>query len=307
VRNGRDADRRPQSHVHDEKAGLLRWLHRHTPQRWGRDPRRLDLALVERTVERVGRLFGAKRYFGLDVQGWEHLPPPPVVLVSNHSGGTIIPDVWGFAIAWYRRFGRARPIRPAAHEMILSNRITGRYFSDRGVVCASPDIVLTALRVCGNDVMVCPGGDVDTWRPYRERFQVRFAGRKGYARLALRAGVPVVPVANAGPHETLIVLTDGRRIARLMRLHALARADIFPIHLSLPWGLAIGPLPHIPWPKPFRYRIGEPIQPTIQTDHPTEDDVARLDERVRGSMQSLLRQLERESMTSVSRRPGGSA
>ena len=53
-----------------------------------------------------------------------------------------------------------------------------------------------------------PGGDRDTWRPYSKRYDVCFAGRKGYARLAIKAGVPIVPIANAdnaqhGPDENL--------------------------------------------------------------------------------------------------------
>ncbi|HRG98734.1 MAG TPA: hypothetical protein PLR99_20925, partial [Polyangiaceae bacterium] len=74
---------------------------------------------------------------------------------------------------------------------------------------------------------------------------------------ALEARVPIVPVAHAGAHETLRVLTDGHRFARAVGLQRFARAEIFPVHLSLPWGLAIGPWPHIPLPTTLRYRFGE--------------------------------------------------
>ncbi len=83
----------------------------------------------------------------------------------------------------------------------------------------------------------------------------------GYARLALKAGVPIVPLAHARAHETLIVLSDGRRFARALGLPAIARASIWPVHLSLPWGLAIGPWPHIPTPARLRCRIGAPVRP----------------------------------------------
>src|ERR1700749_1055823 len=112
--------------------------------------------------------------------------------------------------------------------------------------------------------MVMPGGDLDTWRPYSQRYRVRFSGRTGYARTALRAGVPIVPMANAGAHETLIVLSDGRRLAKALHLQELARASIWPVHLSLPWGLAIGPWPHIPVAALPRYRIGPAVPPPAQ-------------------------------------------
>jgi 1-acyl-sn-glycerol-3-phosphate acyltransferase len=216
------------------------------------------------------------------------------MVVSNHSGGTTIPDVWGFLVAWYRYFGVYRPIHPMAHEMILSNRITGSYFGQRGVLHGCRKLAFEVLTAHQRDLMVMPGGDVDTWRPYSKRYEVCFAGRTGYAKLALQAGVPIVPVANAGAHETLIVLTDGRPLARALRLHDLARADIFPIHLSLPWGLAVGPWPHIPTPVRLRYRIGPPVLPPEGTqpgEEPAEELVSEYDQRVQSAVQRLLDQL----------------
>src|SRR5205823_1370763 len=109
------------------------------------------------------------------------------------------------------------------------------------------------------DLLIFPGGDLDTWRPYSKRWEVDFGGRTGYARLALETRVPIVPVAHAGAHETLRVLTSGRGLAKAIGLKRFARANVWPIHLSLPWGLAIGPVPHIPLPGQFRYLVGEPI------------------------------------------------
>jgi len=254
---------------------------------------------VESTLKgRLGRLFGEGRYFELDVAGWEHVPTSPAMMVSNHSGGTTIPDVWGFLIAWYRRFGVERPIHPMAHEMVLGNGVTGPYFAQRGVLHGSRKLALEVLTAHQRDLMVMPGGDVDTWRPYSKRYEVCFAGRTGYAKLALMAGVPIIPMANAGAHETLIVLTDGRPIARALRLHELARSDIFPVHLSLPWGLAVGPWPHIPLPSRLRYRIGAPVLPpdTVPAGkEPSEELVRAYDGLVQSAVQGLLNELRAAS------------
>jgi 1-acyl-sn-glycerol-3-phosphate acyltransferase len=219
------------------------------------------------------------------------------MVVSNHSGGTSIPDVWGFMFAWYAHFGFARPIHPLAHEIILSTRLSGRYFSQRGVLRADKKLALEVLRDWRRDLMVMPGGDLDTWRPYSKRYEVRFGGRVGYARTALRACVPIVPVANAGAHQTLIVLTDGQRIARALRLPELFRASIFPIHLSLPWGLGIGPWPHLPTPVRLRYRIGKPISPPDgwkAGDEPSDELVAEHDRKCREAVQGLLDELKQD-------------
>ncbi len=253
---------------------------------WGSSPEAFDAALTEQTLHRVDRLFGDGCYFGLDVQGWENVPSAPVLLISNHSGGTTVPDAWGLLISWYRHFGTRRAVHILVHEIILATRRTGEYFSRRGALIADPEVALSTLRDHRRDLLIMPGGDFDTWRPYRDRYKVCFGGRKGYARLALEAGVPIVPIAHAGAHETLYVIARGARLASAVGLPKIARARVWPVHLSLPWGLAVGPLPHIPIPAKLRYRIGPAICPAA------DDTVEGLDARVRAAVQDLLDDLK---------------
>jgi 1-acyl-sn-glycerol-3-phosphate acyltransferase len=270
---------------------FLQWFHGEGGVRWGTDPAEYSPEAVAKTLVGVARVFGPGRYFGLDVKGWENVPDAPAMIVSNHSGGTSIPDVWGFMASWYWHFGVHRPIHPMAHEIILSTRLTGEFFARRGVLRANHRLAHEVLATWKRDLMVMPGGDLDTWRPYKERYTVRFGGRTGYARLALRTGSPIVPVANAGAHETLIVLTDGRGFARAIGLYDLMRSEIFPVHLSLPWGIAIGPWPHLPTPTTLRYRIGPVVEPPVKLtpgDEPGEDVVREYDRRVQEAVQRLL-------------------
>lgn len=278
-----------------ERGRLLRWLHKSQHVAWGTDPGEYDPEAVRETLPFVKKLFGPGRYFGVEVEGWQHMPDAPVMIVSNHSGGTTIPDVWGFLSAWYQNYGVYRPLHPMAHEIILSTQVTGEYFARRGVLRGSRELAISVLRDWRRDLMVMPGGDLDTWRPYSKRYEVRFSGRTGYARLALKAGVPIVPLAHAGAHETLIVLSDGRRFARALGLPAIARASIWPVHLSLPWGLAIGPWPHIPTPARLRYRIGAPVtppSPVAPDEEPSEELVRAYDAAVQSSVQVLLDELK---------------
>lgn len=277
------------------KGKLIRWLHGRGDLPWGTSPAEYDPKAVQSTLRRVRPFFGEGRYFPLRVQGFEHVPPAPVMLVSNHSGGTTIPDAWGLLVSWYRHFGVDRPVHVLAHEIILSTEATGRFFGRRGVLRGERELACRALRDWRRDVLVMPGGDQDTWRPYKDRYQVCFGGRTGYASLALRARVPIVPVANAGAHETLIVLKRGRRLAEALHLHEVARAKIFPVHISLPWGLAFGPWPHIPWPATLRYRFGAPIMPVeFEGERPDESLVRAHDAKVQAAMQGLLDKLQAE-------------
>jgi 1-acyl-sn-glycerol-3-phosphate acyltransferase len=234
------------------KGTVLRWLHGENGVPWGADAADYDPAAVQGSLDFFGQLFGEHRYFPLDVQGMERIPDAPCMIVSNHSGGTTIPDVWGFCVAWYRRFGVERPIHPLAHEMILSTRMTGPFFAKRGILRATSQLAEHALRDHKHDIMVMPGGDAEVWRPWKKRYVVDFDGRRGYARLALSTGTPIVPVAHAGAHDTFMVLSDGRWIAKMFGLERIVRAKVWPIHLSIPWGLAIGPMPHIPLPAKLR-------------------------------------------------------
>lgn len=280
-----------------QKGRLLRWLY---PEgvAWGDDEAGFDPGAVERARRWLGMLFGPRRYFRVEVAGWHHLPPAPAMLVSNHSGGTLFLDSWGLLWSWYTHFGTERPLHPAAHEMILGNPLVGPFMAKRGVVRADPRLAVQVLQRWGDDLLVMPGGDLDVWRPYSRRFEVQFAGRTGYARVALEAGVPVVPVANAGAHETFVVLTDGQKLADFLRLPELARAHIWPVHLSLPWGLAIGPWPHIPVPATLRYRFGTPIHPSAvglgPGEPPSDEQVAAFDALVRAGVQAELDALRDE-------------
>jgi len=292
-------------HTTNPKGSFLKWFLGDRGAHWGTDPGEYNPALVEETVSSMGRLFGAGRYFGLEIQGWENVPASPAMLVSNHSGGTTIPDVWGLLIGWYRHFGSERPCHPLAHEIILSTQVTARFFSRRGVLKAHPGVAADVLNRFHRDLLVMPGGDLDTWRPYSERYTVRFGGRTGYARLALRSGVQAVPVANAGAHETLLVLTDGRKLARKLGLYDMARAEIFPIHLSLPWGLGIGPLPHLPTPVTLRYKLGKPVSfpaDFVVGEEPTDEQVREYDARVQSAVQALLNELRAEDEAARARK-----
>ena len=118
-------------------------------------------------------------------------------------------------------------------------------------------------------------------------------GRKGFLRLALATGVPIVPVVSAGTHEQLIVLTRGDRLAKLLGMHRWARAFVCPIVFALPWGVTSGFVPYLPLPAQTTLAFGHPIAwPELSPGD--ADDPAVLDRcyaEVEAKMQSLLDEL----------------
>jgi 1-acyl-sn-glycerol-3-phosphate acyltransferase len=64
----------------------------------------------------------AEVYFRGEVEGIEHIPADgPVLLIGNHSGGTVTPDTHVFNNVFYRRFGVDRPYYQLAHDLVVAS------------------------------------------------------------------------------------------------------------------------------------------------------------------------------------------
>jgi 1-acyl-sn-glycerol-3-phosphate acyltransferase len=130
----------------------------------------------------------------------ESFPPAGgVLMVSNHSGGLLTPDVLVLAPAFYDKFGYDRPLYTLAHYGVFFTPFRG-YLSRIGVIHASPENAGKALH-SGAVVLVYPGGDYDAYRPTLGQNLIDFEGRTRYARIAIETGVPIVPVVSIGGQE----------------------------------------------------------------------------------------------------------
>lgn len=210
------------------------------------DIRARDPELVSLVVD-LFRLL-ASHYFRLRVEGVEHVPPSgPVLLVGNHNGGLVPSEVFFTALAIHDQLGPERAVFALAHDFLFEDPVLRRYAGRLGALRAGHDSAHHALAA-GHGVLVYPGSDLDTFRPFRDRHRIVLGGRTGFLRLALRERVPIVPVVTAGTHEQLIVLARGDRLARRLHAHAWARTEVLPLVLAVPWGLTIGFVPYLPLP-----------------------------------------------------------
>jgi len=204
-----------------------------------------------------------KYYFRLETSGWERLPAKPSLLIGNHSGGSLTIDAWTFVFDWWRRFGTERVLHATAHDVLMATPGLGDYFRQAGVIPAS-DHGVTAALSAGCDVISWPGGDVDAMRSWRRRDEAVLGGRMGFVRTAIRSGVPIVPVASVGGHDTAFILSEGRWIAngvdRVSGLRKKLRGSRLPIVLGFPFGLTIETIPtHLPLPAKIRTELLDPI------------------------------------------------
>jgi 1-acyl-sn-glycerol-3-phosphate acyltransferase len=233
----------------------------------------------------------ATLYHRADVKGFHRIPEDrPVLFVGNHSGGNTPADSLVFMLAFNTYFGVERPVYALAHALVTAFPIVGQFGRKWGIITADPRIGEAAFDR-GACVLVYPGGDIETHRPWTARNEVRFDGRKGFLKLAKETGVPIVPVVSVGGQEAFFPLTDGRRLAETFKLDRLARLKILPISLALPWGLNIGDfLGHMPLPVKIKQEILDPID----VEERFGDDLDAAYEYVTCRMQETLTKLSAE-------------
>lgn len=231
-------------------------------------------------------------YFRSEMTGWEKLPNQPSMLVGIHSGTWLTMDAWIFCFEWARRFRTNRYIHGTAHDVLMMLPGLGNYFSRLGVISANRHAVAAAFSQ-GHDVAIWPGGEVDAMRAWSKRDTVVLGGRKGFIRQAIRSGVPIVPVATVGGHDTVFVLSECRALAKILHLKKFLRSDVLPLTLGFPFGITFEVLPlHIPLPAKIRTEILDPIE--VVDDIEKENDAEYVDEiykKVENSIQAGVNRL----------------
>jgi 1-acyl-sn-glycerol-3-phosphate acyltransferase len=234
----------------------------------------------------------ASLYFRAEVRGLGNVPEEgPVLLVGNHSGGNLTPDTGVFTLAFSTYFGVERAFYQLAHNLVLS--MPGLSFLRKyGTVAASHENARKALQA-GAAVLVYPGGDYEVHRPSWQGGTVDFGGRKGFLRLALDEGVPIVPVVSIGGQETSLFLSRGERLAKGLRLDKLFRLKVLPISIALPWVINVGDMAgHLPLPAKITVEALPPID--LRREFGAEPDLDEVYDHLVRQMQETLDALAAE-------------
>jgi len=245
-----------------------------------------------RTTLPTLRLF-SDVYHRAEVRGLANIPEEgPVLLVGNHSGGTLISDTFVFAQAFYDHFGPLRRFHQLAHDLVFQLPGVRASLSRFGTVPASPENMGRALERDAA-LLVYPGGDHETYRPSWESADIDFAGRTGFVKLAIEHDVPIVPVVAIGGQETALFLGRGRRFARLLRLDTLLRLKVLPAQVGPPFGVTVLDLPgRIPLPAKITIRTLPKID--LKERLGAKPDLEEAYALVTGKMQKALDDLDAE-------------
>jgi 1-acyl-sn-glycerol-3-phosphate acyltransferase len=250
-----------------------------------------DPAYIRTTLPALRAM--SRVYFRGEVHGLSNIPADgPILLVGNHSGGTLIADTFVFAQAFYDHFGPLRRFHQLAHDLVFKLPGARASLSRYGTVPASPENMERALEHDAA-LLVYPGGDHETYRPSWESDKIDFAGRRGFARLAIEHNCPIVPVVAIGGQETALFLGQGRDLARRLRLDRLLRVKVFPAQVAPPFGLTIMDLPgRLPLPAKIVVRVLPKIDLKKRLGNDADPDDAY--ELVTGRMQDALTDLSEE-------------
>lgn len=231
------------------------------------------------------------RYYRTEIEGAENFLDGASLIVSTHNGGYFTPDLYGLAVAFLRRYGLETPGYGLSHKVVFRIPGFGSFVRKFGGIPATPENGSLVLRH-GFPLFVCPGGDLDALKPYSRRHEITFGMRRGFIRLALKEQVPIVPVVSVGAHEVMMMITDGRKLARSLRMDKLFRIKSVPLSLGFPFGLGIAGVGAFPLPSKVRIRILPPIylsEPRQAAEDP--ERVERCFSHVKDQMQRALTDL----------------
>ena len=209
-----------------------------------------------RTV--VRRLFDPiyRRWFRAEWEGIENLPRDGgALLVANHAGA-VPPDEP--VITHFVEEHLRRPVYSLADRIFPSVPLVGIVWARYGGVVAHPDNAYRLLREQQQLALVFPEGTKGTGKLYKDRYRVQRFGRGGFVEIAMRAGVPIVPIAVMGAEEAMPVLAKSKTLAKLVGV------PYVPLTANM---LALGPLLGMMWfPSKFRLRVLEPVHFDVEPD-----------------------------------------
>jgi 1-acyl-sn-glycerol-3-phosphate acyltransferase len=197
-----------------------------------------------------------RRWFRAEWDGLEKIPQEGgALLVANHAAA--VPSdapliIHGIETELHR------PVYGLADYLFRAVPVVGTLWSRVGGVPAHPDNAYRLLREQQQLVLVFPEGIKATGKLYRERYQLRRFGRGGFVEIAMRAGVPVIPIAVVGAEESMPTLWKSASLARITGL------PYVPLTANM---LVFGPLGCVIYfPSKFKLRVLDPVAFDVPPD-----------------------------------------
>ena len=214
-----------------------------------------------------------KSYHRHRIYGLEHIPQEGRALIAvNHSLATY--DILLLA-AEVIKFTNRVP-RGLGDRLLFKLPIFRKWVKEMGVVEGKMSSARSILEKEGL-ALVAPGGMREALRPTTERYQLRWAKRRGFCRLALETQSPLILAACPGADDLYTVYSNAlTKIAY--------RSLKIPIPLLRGWGPTL-----LPRPIQLTHVLSKPIiPPTMVGTTPSESEITLLHDQVQIVMEETM-------------------
>jgi 1-acyl-sn-glycerol-3-phosphate acyltransferase len=185
-------------------------------------------------------------YFHASMEGAHRIPREGgALLVGNHA----MMGIDGFVLGALVPRETGRYVRFLGERNLWRIPVVRNFLDAVGAVPGAPETAVELLTA-GELVGVYPGGIDDSWKlTATDRYKLQWGSRSGFARVAMRARVPIIPIAALGIDEMYDVIA---------REPVVGRAVFGSSRYDLPIALGAFGTP-IPKRVPQRYLVQEPI------------------------------------------------
>jgi 1-acyl-sn-glycerol-3-phosphate acyltransferase len=216
-----------------------------------------------------------REWFRTRVLGSQNIPSEGAALiVGNHAGAFAIDALM---VVHALEMNSTRSLHLLGADFLFQDPLR-ELMAHLNVHPATFDSANELLQ-SGHLVGVWPEGVNGVGKTIEHRYQLQEFGRAGFARLAARNAVSIIPTAVIGSEEAYPLL------ARVEGLLDWAGFPYLPVTPTFP---ALGPLGLIPFPSQWTISFGTPIAPP-KSDHPI--DAFACSDRVRGELTQMIREL----------------
>jgi 1-acyl-sn-glycerol-3-phosphate acyltransferase len=208
-----------------------------------------------------------RKYFRLQVDGLEHIP--------RHGRGIIAPNHSGYSgfdamILAYEIFKNTKRVpKVLTHHLWFLTKTTAIPAKKLGFIEATMQNGLTSLEK-NQLIILFPEGEHGNFKPTSDAYQLQ-EFRRGFVRMAIQTGAPIIPTMIVGAEETHINLKQ-------IKFASLLRGVVLPLPLN------VIPLP-AKWHIKFLEPIELPYKPSAANDRALVREVA---EEIREQIQECI-------------------
>jgi 1-acyl-sn-glycerol-3-phosphate acyltransferase len=218
-----------------------------------------------------------RRYLRIEVEGLENLPKEgPYIVVSNHSGYSGF-DAIMLANEIY--LSQRRKARLIAHKLWFLGKPVQMVSEKMGLVAADTNEILATLRN-GEPIIIFPEGEAGNFKTIDRRYRLQ-EFKRGFARIAMISGAPIIPAIVIGAEETHINLSQIKFTKYLL-------GTVIPIPLNI-----------IPLPVKWKIKFMPPVE---LRSRPVE---AMDRQKVFHITRKIRHQLQRELIKELRKRQAG--